>query len=132
MRQLRALALFGFVFLASCGHYPHEWAAKMPNVITDIKESLFVTISFGEKNASSGNAFMIEPGVLMTAGHVCAVAGENGSPTFLIKDKKVYGGRIAWIDEDADVCIIESEVPGRPLAMLAEVDDYDDGYAISY
>lgn len=132
MKSLRALLFLSLALSFSCVHTgTMKWTKSVPNILADAKESIFMVITpITKEKIGVGNAFMIEPGVLMTAGHVCA--GDVGTMLFINTDKKTYGGTVVFKDKDADACIIESDVSGRPLTMLAEVDNYGHGYAVSY
>src|SRR3989344_9095962 len=131
MKNLRALLFLSLFLSFSCVHTgTMNWTKSIPNILADAKESIFIVISMEESRSGVGNAWMAAPGVLVTAGHVCG--GDVGSAVFVGKDKKIYGGTIVHKEKDGDTCVIESEVPGKPLAMLAECDNYDKAYALSY
>lgn len=132
MKSLRVPFFLSFIFSASCLHTGTlRWTKALPNIFEDAKESIFeVTIPVAKEKNSMGNAFMIEHGVLATASHICD--DDIGSLVFINKDKKVYGAMIAYKEEEADICFLESAVPGRPLTVLAEADNYDRAYAIGY
>ncbi len=131
MKNIRVALIGYFLLTVSCLHQSPRWTAKVPTILSDIKESVFmVVIPLKDKTQNMGNAFMIDRNVLVTNAHVCD--RDVAAPVYVLKDKKIYGGSIALIDEDADMCLIESYVEGQPLSFLSDIDNYGHAYAVGY
>lgn len=130
MKAARLTLLACFFLFCSCRHIMPEWTTKVPGILADAKESIFMIMVKTSDGKAFGNSFMVEQGVLLTAKHVCH--GDVGSMLNIMKDKKMYTGYIAWKDAVADVCVIETDAPGKPLTLLADVADYNTGYVVCY
>jgi hypothetical protein len=86
-----------------------------------VKDSVYKIVAIqGGENQWSGTAWKLSEGFMMTAGHVCDTAGEDGF-TFRVMSRwnKEYPVEVIKFSREPDLCLLSApHVPGDPMGTL--------------